>query len=259
VQILDRRDCMKHVLTGLAALSGGALFQPVLGRQAEAQLQTNSRVTAEEFWKHVDHVKAGPLVHSAVNAARAGVQAQREVNASKRASILLGVEAGKEPMEQAHKQHELRTAELQKTKRALAEFIESVENSGETKFKEFLGKGGLKEALGHVRQSTIQILVKSDISPEEAETALKTLDDRLGKVQVAGSFHDLSSQVDRHLDELIEQKLSQEDPNPLCLLLLLITSLYVVLLIISILICVLLLGLVPCNTIFDQMIAQACP
>jgi len=266
MQALDRRDCIKQGLT-LTFLSAAGFPLPVFGGQAEgnsqakseAKQEAKSHLSSEEFWKQVEQAKGGALAHGAINAARAAVLAQREVNASKRASILLGGEAGKDQMARAEKHHETRTAELQKTKKALAEFLRSAGDSGETRFKEFLGKGGLKETLEHARKSTIQTLLKSDISADEARTALKALDDRLGKVQEMTSFKDLAGHLDQHLDDLIGQKMSQEDPNPLCVFVLLITSVYLILLIISILICVLLLGLVPCDQIFNQMIAQACP
>src|SRR5262249_26706348 len=154
------------------------------------------------------------------NAARAAVQAQREVNTSKRAAILLGGGAGKEEMARAEKEYQTRTAELRKTKTALEEFIRTTGDSGEAKFKEFVGKGDLKQALDHARRSAIQILLKSDISPQEAQTAVKALDDRLAKVQGLASFKDATTELNKHLDELIAEKMSQEDPNPLCLLLL---------------------------------------
>lgn len=259
MQALNRRECMKHVLAGLTAISAGGFPLAALGKQAESQAQGKSGGSAEEFWKQVEQAKASALAHSAVNAARAGVQAQREVNASKRAAALLGGEAGKEHMARAEKLYQTRTAQLQKTKQALAEFGRANGEAGETKFKEFLDKGGLKEALEHARQATIQGLLRSEISPEEAEKARKTLDERIEKVQGMKSFKELSGYLDHHLDELLEQKMSQEDPNPLCLFILLITSLYLILLILSILICVLLLGLVPCDQIFNQMLAQTCP
>lgn len=258
MQALDRRDYLKHMLT-LTALSAGGFPLPLLGEQAEGSSQTKAGLSSEEFWKQVEQAKASTLAHSAINAAHAAVRAQREVNASKRAAILLGGESGKEEMARAEKQHETRTSELKKTKQALAEFIRNAGDSGETKFKEFLDKGGLKAALEHARKSTIQILLKSDISEDEAKTARKALDERIGKVQEMTSFKDLSTHLDHHLDELIEHKLSHEDPNPLCVFILLITSIYLVLLVIAILICALLLGLVPCDQIFNQMIAQACP
>lgn len=259
MQTIDRRDCMKHMCTGLAALSAGGLSLPVFGKQTEGKSSATSSMTANDFWKRVDQVKASTLTHSAINAARAGVQAQREVNASKRAAILLGGEAGKDQMARAEKQYQTRTAELKKTKQVLAEFIRSTGDSGETKFRQFLGKDGLKEALEHARKSTIQLLLRSDISSQEAETARKTLDERIARIQAMTSFHDLTGYLDQHLDELIAQKMSQEDPpNSLCVFLLLITSLYVVLLLVSIVLCVLLLGLVPCDQIFCQILVATC-
>src|SRR5262249_43966160 len=154
-----------------------------LGTQAGAKSSASAGISAQAFWKLLDRIKASALAHGVINAARAAVQAQREVNTSKRAAILLGGGAGKEEMARAEKEYQTRTAELRKTKTALEEFIRTTGDSGEAKFKEFVGKGDLKQALDHARRSAIQILLKSDISPQEAQTAVKALDDRLAKVQ----------------------------------------------------------------------------
>src|SRR5436305_320553 len=218
--VSDRRDCLRQMLAGLTVLSAGGFSLPMLGTQTEAKPRSGSHTGAQGFWSTLDRIKASALAHSLINAARAGVQAQRETNASKRAAILLGGGAGKEEMARAEKRYQTRTAELRKAKQALAEFTRTQGDSAETKFKQFVSKGGLKEALDHARRSAIQTLVKSDISPQEAQTAMKALDDRLAKVQGMASFKDVADELNRHLDELIAQKIAQEDPNPLCLFLL---------------------------------------
>jgi hypothetical protein len=254
VQALDRRDYMKQMLMCLAALAPGAVAVRAVGQEK----QTKSSAGAEEFWKRVDEAKARPLVQSAVQAARAQVQAQKAVNASKRAAILIGEQAGKEHLARAKAQYEVRNAELRKVKGALTQFVQGAGDSGSTRFKEFVGKGGLKESVTHARESSIQAMMNSDISPEEARSALKALEERLGKIQGIDSFSDLTGYLDKHLDELIARKMPEEDPNGFCVFILIITSIFAVLVVIAVLICAFTLGL-GCQGILDSMIAQACP
>ncbi len=254
MQTLNRRDCMKQMLTCVAALSARGF--PLAG--SEQQKQAKSRLAGDDFWKRVDQAKARPLVQSAVKAAHAQVQAQREFNASKRADILLGGEAGKGHMTRAQAQYELRAAELRNAKQALAQFVRGAGDSGNTRFAEFVRKGGLKELVTHARESSIQAMMDSDISPTEAQSAVRALDDRLGKIREINSFHDIAAYLGQHLDELVAQKMPQEDPNGLCVLILIITSLFAVLVVIAILICIFTLGL-GCQGILDNLIAKACP
>jgi NADH dehydrogenase/NADH:ubiquinone oxidoreductase subunit G len=254
VQPLDRRDCMKQMLMCLAAVAPGAVAVPALGQEKQAKSSTG----ADDFWKRVDEAKARPLVQSAVKAARAQVQAQRAINASKRAAILVGEEAGKEHLTRAKAQYEVRTAELRKVKGALAQFVKGAGDSGNARFKEFVGKGALKELATHARESSIRALMNSDISPAEAQSALKALEDRLGKIQGIDSFGDLTSYLDKHLDELMERKMPEEDPNGFCVFILIITSIFAVLVVIAVLLCIFTLGL-GCQGILDSLIAQACP
>lgn len=254
MQASNRRDCVKQMLVGLAALSAGPVPLAALGQEKQAK----SAPAGDEFWKRVDQVKARPLVQSAVKAARAQVQAQREINASKRAAILLGGEAGKDHRTRAQARYELRTTELRNAKQALAQLVEGAGDSGNARFAEFVSKGGLKELAAHARQSSIQAMMNSDISPAEAESAVKALDDRLGKIQGMNSFRDTTTYLDQHLDELIGRKMTEEDPNGFCVFILIITSIFAVLVLIAAIICAFTLGL-GCQGILDNLIAQACP
>ncbi len=254
MQALDRRDCMKQMVICLAALSAGGVPLTTLGQQKQAK----SRQAADDFWKRVDQVKARPLVQSAVKAARAQVQAQREINASKRAAILAGEEAGKAHITRAQAQYELRTAELRNAKQALAQFVQGAGDSGNARFAEFVRKGGLRELVTHARQSSIQALMNSDISPAEAQSAVKALDDRLGKIQGISSFRDITAYLDQHLDDLTARKMPEEDPNGFCVFILIISSLFAVLVLIAVLICIFTFGL-GCQGVLDNLIAQACP
>jgi hypothetical protein len=100
--------------------------------------------------------------------------------------------------------------------------------------------------------------MNSDVSPQEAQAAVKALDERLNKVQSLNSFQELTSHLDQHLDELMARKMPEEDPNGLCVLILLLTSIYLALLIIAVIICIFTLGF-GCQNIFNDLLAQTCP
>jgi signal recognition particle GTPase len=251
---LDRRDYMKTMASGAALLT---MRLPALALMAQ-QEQGTAASEHPAFWKRVDAAKGRALVESAIKAARAEVKAQRAVNASQRAAILLGAGADAQYHKQAAMHYETRTAELRKTKDALSRFVKSTGDSGERHFATFVEKGGTKEFAANARKSTIEALLHSDISPEEARTAVKALDERLSTIQEMKSFANLTSYLDHHLDELTERKLPEQDPNGLCVLLLIISSIFAVLVVIAVLICIFTFGL-GCQGILNQLIAQACP
>lgn len=256
METFDRRVCMKRVLGGLAVATSG---MPAFAAFPEEK-KSSSRPGAGEFWKRVDSIKARDLVDSAIKAARAQVESRRAVNASRRATVLLGADAGKEFEKRAEMHHQTRTTELQRTKRALPEFLKGTGKSGESRFASFVRQGGLKELTDHARESSIQAMLHSDTSPEEARSALKALDERLAKIRELKTFQDLTSYFDQHLDELIGRKISEEkeDQNGLCVLILILTSIFAILAVIAVIICIFTLGL-GCQGILDKLLAQACP
>ena len=259
---LDRRDYLRTMIGSAAVLTlkTPALASTAQEKQAAAPEEKQGEATSARatFWKRVDTAKAKELAESAIKAARAEVETRRAVSAAQRAAILLGTGADEPYRKKAATHYETRTAHLHRTKDALSRFVKSAGEAGEHNFKTFVEKGGMKEFAAHARKSTIDVLLHSDISNEEARTAVKTLDERLSAIQEKKSFADLTMYLDHHLDELLERKMPAEDPNGLCVLLLIISSLLAVLAVVAILICIFSLGL-ACQGVLDQLIAQACP
>lgn len=251
---LDRRDYLKTVVGGAAFLTIGSPALTVVAQEKK----TEEHEGQSGLWKRVDAAKLREVAESAINAARAEVKAQRAINASQRSVILLGAGTGAEYRKQATTHYQVRTAEVRKTKEALSRFVKSAGDSGEKQFAKFTEKGSMKEFAANARKSVIESLLHSDISPDEARTAVKTLDERLSAIQEKKSFAELTGYLDHHLDELLERKMPEEDPNGLCVLILIISSLLAVLAVIAALICIFTLGL-GCQGILDQLIAQACP
>jgi len=255
---LDRRDYMKTMIGSAALLTIGTPMLAFMTEEKQATEKTNAASAHPAFWKRVDDAKARGLVESAIKAAHGEIEAQRAVNASQRATILLGGGADATYHKQATAHYEARTTALRKTKNALADFMKNTREVGERRYATFLEKDGMNEFTTHARKVVIQALLHSDISPDEARNAVKTLDERLSTIQEKKSFSDLTLYLDHHLDELLERKLPEQDPNGLCVLILILSSLLAVLVVIAVLICIFTLGL-GCQGILDQLIAQACP
>ena len=253
MKAIGRRHCIKQMMSGLAFMAAGNISLPLAAQQKKP-----ASPTGENFWKRVDQAKARDLVQNAIKAARAEVETQRAINASKRAEVLLGADAAKEHKTRAASHYEERNASLRATKDSLARFVKTAAPSGEKQFTAFTGKGGLKEFAQQARKTTIATLMNSDVSPQEAQAAVKALDERLNKVQSLNSFQELTSHLDQHLDELIARKMPEEDPNGLCVLILLLASIYLALLVVAVIICIFTLGF-DCQNIFNDLLAQICP
>jgi hypothetical protein len=255
MKTLDRRDCIK-MMSGLLLTATGGMALPLAAQQTKPGPKGGA--TKGGYWKEIDQAGARDLVQNAIKAARAEVQAQREVNASKRAEVLMGADAAKEHTARASTHYEARTAALRATKDSFAHFVRTGAESKNKRFAAFAGKGGLKELARQARQTSIQAMLNSDISPQEAQAAVKALDERLAKVQSLNSFQEASSYLDQHLDELIARKMPEEDPNGLCVLILILASIFVVFVIIAALVCI--FGGSTCvNNVLNSMLAQACP
>jgi hypothetical protein len=251
---LDRRDYMKTMMGGAVLLT---LSTPALASVADGK-QGTATTAHTAFWTRVDAAKARELAESAIKAARAEVKMQRALGASQRAAILLGAEASAPYHKQAAMHYETRTTELRKTKDALSRFVKSAGDSGERHFATFLEKGGMKEFVANARKSTIEALLHSETSPDDTRSALKALDERLGAIQQTKSFADLTAYLDHHLDELVQRKMPEQDQNGLCILVLIITSLFALLVVLALIICIFTLG-AGCSGILNQLLDQACP
>jgi len=249
---------MKQMLSGLVVLASGTFHLPIVAQEKEAKSPPSRR----DFWKRVDKIKAKALVESAVMAAREEVESQRAINTSKRATVLLGAGSEKEYLKQAEAHYQTRTGELRKAKQALVQFVKHVGNSADGRFTTFVRQGGLRELTTAARQSTVQALLNADLSPQDAQSAAKALEDRLSEIQGFSSFHELTTHLERHLDKLIERKMPDEDPDGFCLLILLLSSIYVVMLAIAFIICLYDWAAgqpYRCDGVLSELLSEFCP
>lgn len=211
----------------------------------------------EQFWKCIDDVKARALVTSIIGAAKAQVAYSQSLNATRRAEILLGESAGQEYWLRCQLQYRARNSQLKYTKQAFENLLKTVDENQKKRFEDFFKLKSYKDFIDYNRQNTILRLLNADTKPEDSKAALKQLDNTLEKIKTLNSLDEINSYLQHHLDELINKKIGNPDPNPWCVILLILSSLYIVLLLIAAIICALSFGFL-CEDIFDQLITQVC-
>jgi len=212
----------------------------------------------EQLWRRVDSIDARGAVASIVSAGRAQGEYLRASNASKRARILVGKSAGQEYQLRAETEYRKRNEQLRYAKQQVAQLIESATERQKKHFEEFLGRDGLREFAGYTRQTAVVRLLDADISADEAQRAVTQLDSTLKTLEGLKSLDDASGYLQRHLDELIEKKAGNPDPNPWCMLMLILTSMIAIVIMIAVIICVFTFGF-ACDEILDAMLLEICP
>jgi hypothetical protein len=260
---VSRRDWLKGLLGGLcmAATSGGICSCECLkGRDRKAQLK--------DFWKRVDEIHAGELVKSLIGAARAQVAYSGSLAESERSVIFQGSEAGKGHRRRAEEHFQKRTEELVKAKTALARFESKIDEKGRKDFKEFLSSRGTGSIKADLREFAVMRLKESpNIMPKDAKMAMEKLNEGLDLIGRLGSFEDAVQLLNKRLDTSIEKKFGNPGlGRDLCILVLVLSSMYVVLIILAVivyaLICAITLGLLckqlDLQDILDDMIDDIC-
>lgn len=215
--------------------------------------------SSEQFLKGVKEKNARELVLAAIGAAREHIEYARMLNAARRADILLDQKGAGRVHELAAKKHyQSRNSQLRSTKVLLAKFLEANRESMEKRWEEFTRTDGPKEMAANTKRSMILRLIDSRLSPEETERAAKQLETTLMAVQKLKSVKEIDNYLQQHIDEVLAKKMGNPGSvSGWCLLLLLISSLFMVLYVIALLICILSLGLL-CEGILDQMLKNAC-
>jgi hypothetical protein len=101
-------------------------------------------------------------------------------------------------------------------------------------------------------------MLGSGISAAHAQEALGVLMERTGQVEALGSVDELTRYLDAHVQRLADgPRATAELPSGLCLLILILTSVFVLLVLIAALVCAFSFG-TNCDDILNQLIAQAC-
>lgn len=218
--------------------------------------------TCNEFdamWESVDRINAGELVEGAIAAAQAQVDYSRAQSAARRYEVLLGKNGGREPEYRAELYFRSRMEQLKNVKQSYAQFVSGLGKDQKNQVSRFIRSGGLKELADNARRTVVLGLLEADLSPEEAQKAMKSLDATLGKIARLSSFDKLNQYLDSHLDELIAKKFGNPSISQgLCILILIITSVFAVLVLIAALICALTFGL-ACQGLLQRLLDQACP
>jgi signal recognition particle GTPase len=210
-------------------------------------------------WPILEEINARALVSSAVGAARAQVDYSRAQNAARRSEALLGKNAGREHEYRAESYFHSRREQLQEVKQSYTQFIARLDKSQRKQISDFLRGGGLKELTADAKRMVTIGLLEADLSPEDARQTIKSLDGRLNTIAKLSSFEKLDAYMHQHIDELISKRFGNPSATQgLCVLILVITSVFAVLVLIAALICALTLGL-GCRGLLQRLIDQACP
>jgi hypothetical protein len=202
--------------------------------------------TCNEFdamWESVDRVNAGELVEGVIAAAQAQVDYSRAQNAARRYEVLLGKNGARTRIP-SRALLRPRVEQLKNVKQSYAQFVSGLGKDQKNQVSRFIRGGGLKELADNARRTAVLSLLDEDLSPEEAQKTMKSLEATLGKIARLSSFDKFNQYLDSHLDELIAKKFGNPSAfHGLCILILIITSVFAVLVLIAALICALTLGL----------------
>jgi len=210
------------------------------------------------WWDAIDEIGARALVATTVAAARAQVDYSRAQTAARRCDALLGKNAGREHEYRAELCFEGRRQRLQAVKRAYMQFVGGLDEDQRKRVNEFLRAGGLKDVAANARRRVVVHLLDSDLAPEVARDTVKTLDGRLDAIAKLTTFDKLNAYASNHIDELIAKKFG----NPsalygLCVLILIITSVFAVIVLVAAIICALTFGL-ACEGLLERLLEDAC-
>jgi hypothetical protein len=260
---VNRRDLLKVIsgTMGFLALAG-------LNYSCICKKKIKRKPDLIKFWKEAEKIEADELVKSAIKAAKAQVGYSKHFTASKRAIAIKGEEYGKEELEKAKEQFDIRTAELKNTKITLERFVSKIEKNKLQQFNEYIREKSMAPFTKEIKDFTVKRLVgESNILPEEAKKGMDILNTNLDKVAELKSFDEMTQYLSQHIDHLIDKKFGNPGlARGLCILLLVLSSMYLVLIIIAVmvyaLICVFTLGY-ACKTltledVLNDMIDNIC-
>lgn len=256
---ISRREILKGGVGGLGILLFGSSLPSCVTLRKKSLLA--------EFWKRADQIGAGDLLDSVLSASRAQVEYSRALAASERIAALLGEDAGKAERSKAQEYFNKRTRELQNAKTALNRLANRMTKEEKMRFDKYLNARGMNIITAEGRRVAINRLVAADLMPNEAKEAVQKLDKNLAPVSRLQSFDDLATCLDRQLDSHMSKKFGNPGAGRgLCILLLLLSSIYLVLVIVAILVwvlvCIFTLGFacesVTAEDILNDMIDNAC-
>lgn len=212
----------------------------------------------QTLWAHASEVGALGLVVHATEAAKSHIAYSRALASSRRAEALIGEGAGKERAWAAEQYFSSRTSSLRRCGQALEEFRTSADPARIAQADERIAQGAAADLVGRARYTAVIALLDSDLSADAASSAMTALDQRFEEIRAASSFGQLTELLARYTQEHIARTYEDAALNDsICLLILIITSLYAYIVVIVFLEC----QFFPddCTSLFDQIINQLCP
>jgi hypothetical protein len=214
------------------------------------------------LWERAKEVNALGLVVNATEAAKTHVAYSRALGASRRAEVLIGEGIGKERAWTAQQYFSSRTSSLRHLLQALEDVRASAEPARVSQADELIAQGAIAELLVRVRHAALAALVDSDLSADAAASAMTALDQRLEEIRSAASFAHLTELLARYTQEHLARTYEDgalNNTSGICMIILILSSLYAVLIVVAVMLYVLFLGLVPYSELLNELINDACP
>ena len=213
---------------------------------------------SEQFLKQIEEAQAEEVVISVLKAVNEHMMYAKAQSTAERTAILLKKrKVGQVHQLQAQLHYEKRNSQLRYTKKAFAELFNGMAERKKKNIDKKLNEGALTKLAIYGKKKMVLELLNSDIRPLEARRAIKKLDDTIETTKELKSLKQLDTYVQKHLDEVVTKKIGNPTTNGLCLLLLLLTSLFLVLMVVALVICIATLGFF-CDEILDSLIRNAC-
>jgi hypothetical protein len=218
----------------------------------------------ERFWKQIDAISARELVTTATSAFAAVIPYLRAVKALQRVTVLLGANVPHEYELNVEASYQTCVDQFRQTKQVFSSFVERIDESSKARIAELLDAGILKDAATSTRQKCIWALVDTDLSANQAQKELASLNEDVKVVTSLTSWPEVVAYFDQCLD--ISPPVGEvEHPldwginwRAICLILLSASGGLMALVVLAFFLAVISLGALTFDEIFTALVDQSC-
>jgi hypothetical protein len=208
------------------------------------------------LFREPDHAR---LARLAVGAAGAYVDARQALGRARRAELLLGDGAGLRDQQLAEALGETSIRQFGQLQTGLREVVEGLDQAGRAGLEASLADLAPAQAAA-ARRHAVLTLIDSGASAAVAGAALERLEAGLGRVAELTTVDQGLAYLDERLGRLAEEReplrAVEDEELGLCVLILLLSSIYVLLVVVAVIVC----SLAGCDpgALLDEMIRDAC-
>lgn len=222
-------------------------------------MRDNLSIEPDRFWELLGRIGASTLVTTTIGCGREQVAYSRAAHAADREQILIGHEAGGTARYLADVHHRRRDANLEAASRSLDLWVASWTSEQEDLVNAAFRTKSWVEKLERAKEHGISALLGIPGPQEETRKALGRLDAAIRELAEMTSAKELTARFHSHVRDFLENKAGQPNPDGLCMLIIIITSIYMLLLIEAIYIYILLAIFgVTFDSIFNGLLVQMC-